>query len=188
MFIKALIRGETSEAHEAAKQFLTTLSNLQHVFDCSIEVTEDFGGRPASLIDFFPNGNDLAIDHKKFGGIFVRVWVFGEPQSVVSGLFLGAERAEQSEPRRGVAYVRNRLRTALQTFEFDNGLSYHTWSSGNFPWTTKSSRAVARQLEQYISFREDPPPRQNSCRPDRIDEQGAMMEERIGSIRTGIQG
>ena len=31
------------------------------------------------------------------------------------------------------------------------------------------------------------PPRQNSCRPDRIDEQGAMMEERIGSIRTGIQ-
>ena len=32
------------------------------------------------------------------------------------------------------------------------------------------------------------PPRQNSCRPDRIDEQGAMMEERIGSIRTGIQG
>ena len=36
--------------------------------------------------------------------------------------------------------------------------------------------------------RQGGPPRQNSCRPDRIDEQGAMMEERIGSIRTGIQG
>lgn len=156
MFIETLIRGETSAAHEAAKQFLTTVSSLQHTFDCSIEVTEDFGGRPASFIDFYPKGDDLAIDHKKFGGIFVRIWVFGEPKSVVSGLFLGAERAEQSEPRRGVAYVRKRLQTALQTFEASNGLGYHTWSSGNFPWTVKSSRAVARQLEQYISLREDP--------------------------------
>jgi hypothetical protein len=32
------------------------------------------------------------------------------------------------------------------------------------------------------------PPRQNSCRPDRIDKLGAMMEEKSGSIRTGIQG
>jgi hypothetical protein len=31
------------------------------------------------------------------------------------------------------------------------------------------------------------PPRQNSCRLDRIDEQGAMMRERFGSIRTSIQ-
>ena len=39
-----------------------------------------------------------------------------------------------------------------------------------------------------LNYRPARPPRQNSCRPDRIDEQGAMMEERIGSIRTGIQG
>lgn len=32
------------------------------------------------------------------------------------------------------------------------------------------------------------PPRQNSCRPDRIYEQGAMMRERVGTIRTSIQG
>lgn len=32
------------------------------------------------------------------------------------------------------------------------------------------------------------PPRQNSCRPNRTDKQGAMMRERVGSIRTSIQG
>jgi Fe-S-cluster containining protein len=32
------------------------------------------------------------------------------------------------------------------------------------------------------------PPRQNTCRPDRIHEPGAMMRKRIGKIRTGIQG
>ena len=32
------------------------------------------------------------------------------------------------------------------------------------------------------------PLRQDSCRPDRTDEQGAMMRERVGSIRTSIQG
>ena len=47
--------------------------------------------------------------------------------------------------------------------------------------TVKGNAIVPTYLLEY-------PPRQNSCRPDRIDEQGAMMEERIGSIRTGIQG
>ena len=31
------------------------------------------------------------------------------------------------------------------------------------------------------------PPRQNTCHPDRTDEQGAEMRERLGKIRTGIQ-
>lgn len=155
MFLETLVKGDTTATREAAKQFLVAVTGLRHTFDCSIEATEDFGGRPATFIDFFPDGEDLATDHKKFGGIFVRIWLFGEPKTVISGLFLGAERAEQSEPRRGVAYVRKRLNTSLQTFETGNGFGYHTWSSGNFPWTTKSSRAVARQLEQYISLRED---------------------------------
>ncbi|MEM5461892.1 hypothetical protein VSR69_45215 [Paraburkholderia phytofirmans] len=30
------------------------------------------------------------------------------------------------------------------------------------------------------------PPRQNTCRPDRIDDPGAMMRKRIGKIRTSI--
>ena len=53
---------------------------------------------------------------------------------------------------------------------------------------------LASRLRQHIhgilryAVQTGLPPRQNSCRPDRIDEQGAMMEERIGSIRTGIQG
>jgi 5-methylcytosine-specific restriction protein B len=54
-----------------------------------------------------------------------------------------------------VALTRRRLGHGLEAFESAEGFSYHTWSSGHFPWTTKSSRAVARQLEQFISFRQD---------------------------------
>lgn len=154
MFLENLVGGDTTAARDGAKQFLMAVTGLRHTFECSIEATEDFGGRPATFVDFFPDGDDLATDHKKFGGIFVRVWLFGEPKKVTTGLFFGAERAEQSEPRRGVAYVRKRLSASLPAFETDNGFGYHTWSSGNFPWSTKSSRAVARQLEQYISLRE----------------------------------
>ena len=32
------------------------------------------------------------------------------------------------------------------------------------------------------------PPRQNSCRLDRIDNSGVIMRERDGTIRAGIQG
>ena len=155
MFIEQLIARDEALAREAAQRFVNGLSPLTHAFDCSFESTEDFGGKQAAFIDFFPTGNDLATDHKKFGGIFVRVWVFGEPKMAASGLFLGAERAEQSEPRRGVAFVRKSLGSALTQFESKEDFIYHTWSSGNFPWTTKSSRAVARQLEQFISFREE---------------------------------
>ena len=52
----------------------------------------------------------------------------------------------------------------------------------------KELKIVLATVAQGRHARRNRPPRQNSCRPDRIDEQGAMMEERIGSIRTGIQG
>src|SRR5262249_22459329 len=108
-----------------------------------------------SLLDIYPVGEDLARDHKKFGGVFVRVWAFGEPPTATFGVFLGAERAEQAEPRRGVELARARFGRPLLDFEQAEGFAHHTWTSGHFPWATKSSRAVARQLEQFVTFREE---------------------------------
>jgi hypothetical protein len=155
MFLSHLQSRNAEQTLNAVRGFVSSLEPLTHQFDCAFEATEDFGGKQAAYVDIFPTGADLAKDHKKFGGIFVRVWLFGEPATLTSGIFLGAERAEQSEPRRGVALTRRRLGHGLEAFESAEGFSYHTWSSGHFPWTTKSSRAVARQLEQFISFRQD---------------------------------
>lgn len=155
MFLSHLLSRDEERTLTAVRNFISSFDQLVHQFDCTFEKTEDFGGKPAAYIDIFPTGADLARDHKKFGGIFVRVWLFGDPAMFTSGIFLGAERAEQSEPRRGVAFTRQRLGHGLDDFETAENFSYHTWSSGNFPWTTKSSRAVARQLEQFISFRQD---------------------------------
>ncbi len=155
MFLSHLQSRNAEQTLNAVRGFVSSLGSLTHQFECSFESTADFGGKQAAYVDIFPTGAGLVKDHKKFGGIFVRVWLFGEPAMFTSGLFLGAERAEQSEPRRGVSFTRSRLGRKLEAFEAAEGFSYHTWSSGNFPWTTKSSRAVARQLEQFISFRQD---------------------------------
>ena len=155
MFLSHLQSRNAEQTLNAVRGFVSSLGSLTHQFECAFEATEDFGGKQAAYVDIFPTGADLAKDHKKFGGIFVRVWLFGEPAIFTSGIFLGAERAEQSEPRRGVAFTRRRLGHGLEAFETAEGFSYHTWSSGHFTWTTKSSRAVARQLEQFISFRQD---------------------------------
>ena len=60
------------------------------------------------------------------------------------------------------------------------------WEKEFAYWSDGSLRKRPHKGKHFSP--EEYPPRQNSCRPDRIDEQGAMMEERIGSIRTGIQG
>jgi MoxR-like ATPase len=155
MFLSHLQSRNAEQTLSAVRGFVSSLGPLTHQFECAFEATGDFGGKQAAYVDIFPTGADLAKDHKKFGGIFVRVWLFGEPAMFTSGIFLGAERAEQSEPRRGVAFTRRHLGHDLEAFEAAEGFSYHTWSSGNFPWATKSSRAVARQLEQFVSFRRD---------------------------------
>jgi hypothetical protein len=155
MFLSHLQARNAEQTLNAVRGFVSSLGPLTHQFECAFEATEDFGGKQAAYVDIFPTGADLAKDHKKFGGIFIRVWLFGEPAMFTSGIFIGAERAEQSEPRRGVAFTRRRLGNGLEAFEAAEGFAYHTWSSGHFPWTTKSSRAVARQLEQFVSFRQD---------------------------------
>ena len=174
MFLTHLIDRDRDQTLSAAQVFVSSLGQLHNQFEFAFEAPEDFGGKPASFIDIYPVGPDLAKDHKKFGGIFVRVWVFGYPPTVTYGIFLGAERAEQSEPRRGVDLTRRRLGQALVDFEKSEGFLYHTWSTGHFPWATKSSRAVARQLELFVSLRQDAATKENE----------AAIEAKIGrSVR-----
>lgn len=155
MFLTHLLARDSEKTLSSARAYVAALGPLKHQFHCAFEASDDFGGKEASFLDLYPVGPSLAKDHKKFGGVFIRVWAFGQPTTITFGVFLGAERAEQSEPRRGVSVTRKRLGPALAVFEDSEGFSYHTWSSSHFPWTTKSSRAVARQLEQFVSFRED---------------------------------
>ena len=156
-FVSALRDLDVDTAKTRCSTFLNTLSELQHSFSCDAEKTQNpFAERDSAFLDIYPSGDDLARDHKKFGGVFVRLWIMGDPRRLVIGLFLGAERAEQSEPRRGVAYTRRRLGRDLFAFERDFGFGYHQWTSQYFPWVKNSSRAPARQLEQFITFREEP--------------------------------
>jgi len=66
------------------------------------------------------------------------------------------------------------LRVALLNQEFQE------LAQRQFPWI--GQRRVTWPWQRTS------PPRQNTCRPDRIHEPGAMMRKRIGKIRTGIQG
>ena len=93
MFLSHLQSRKAEPALNAVRGFVSSLGPLTHQFECAFEATEDFGGKQAAYVDIFPTGADLAKDHKKFGGIFVRIWLFGEPAMFTSGLFLGAERA-----------------------------------------------------------------------------------------------
>lgn len=154
MFLQHLLARDEEQTLNGVRTFLSSFGPLTHEFDCSFESSE-FGGHPAAYVDIFPTGPEVATDHKKFGGIFVRVWMFGQPATFTYGIFLGAERAEQREPRRGAALTRRRLGVGLTAFEAAEGFSYHTWSTANFPWTAGSSRAPARQSEQFVSFRQD---------------------------------
>jgi hypothetical protein len=67
--------------------------------------------------------------------------------------------------------------------------SRHTRTS---PGIAQAAQSKARGLSIVVSLlfvvALGTPPRQNSCRPDRTKNPGAMMRERVGSIRTSIQG
>lgn len=154
MFISQLIHRDANQTLEGVRTFISSIGPLVHVFNCHYENKDDFGGFPSAIVDIYPTGDDFAIDHKKFGGIFIRIWLYGNPLLITYGLFLGAERAEQSEPRRGVSFTRRKLGEELLNFEATEEFKYQNWSTSNFLWSTKSSRALARQLEQFISFRQ----------------------------------
>ena len=55
-------------------------------------------------------------------------------------------------------------------------------------WLTGRCCELAARGHSRDGKQGDPPPRQNSCRPDRTSNPGAAMKDASGSIRTSIQG
>lgn len=112
-------------------------------------------GVPSRFLDLYPEG--IVQKHDSFGIVYVRLWLVGlNPTRLMIGIFLGAERAQQSEPRRAADYIRNRLENLIDPLEREHGFNYQIWGNPDIWWADDapgSVRAVTRQLEQYITFK-----------------------------------
>lgn len=120
-------------------------------------------GVPSRFLDLYPEG--IVQQHDSFGIIYVRLWLVGlNPTRLMIGIFLGAERAQQSEPRRAASYIRNRLEDLIDPLEREHGFHYQIWGNPDIWWADDapgSVRAVTRQLEQYITFKVTDPDESN---------------------------
>lgn len=173
MFIEEFMAGDGAAANAGLEQFLAGLS-LSREFSWQEGSRELPTGVPSRFLDIYPE--DVVQKHESFGIVFVRLWIVGvaDPRLMI-GIFLGAERAQQSEPRRAAAYVRGRLEDLINPLERERGFKYQTWGDADIWWAAEaegSVRAVTRQFEQYITFRKANP------KPSNIDK----IEDDIGEL------
>lgn len=173
MFIEEFMAANAHSANQGIEQFVAGL-NLSREFAWQEGSRELPTGVPSRFLDIYPDG--IVQKHESFGIVFVRLWIVGavDPRLMI-GIFLGAERAQQSEPRRAAAFVRNRLEDLLDPLERERGFKYQTWGDADIWWANEaegSVRAVTRQFEQYITFRKANP------KPSNIDK----IEEDIGEL------
>lgn len=173
MFIEEFMAGGVVAAKAGLEQFLERL-DLSREFSWQEGSRDLPTGVPSRFLDIYPK--DVVQKHESFGIVFVRLWIVGvaDPRLMI-GIFLGAERAQQSEPRRAAAYVRDRLEDLIDPLERERGFKYQTWGDADIWWADEaegSVRAVTRQFEQYITFRKANP------KPANIDK----IEEDIGEL------
>lgn len=173
LFIEEFMAGDGVTANAGLEQFLQGL-NLSREFSWQEGSRELPTGVPSRFLDIYPEG--VVQKHESFGIVFVRLWIVGvaDPRLMI-GIFLGAERAQQSEPRRAAAYVRARLEDLIDPLERERGFKYQTWGDADIWWADEaegSVRAVTRQFEQYITFRKANP------KPSNVDK----IEEDIGEL------
>ncbi len=153
MFILPFATNDCVALNGELEAFLEGLST-NHNFRWSVGERDLPTGVPSRFLDIYPAG--IVNRHDSFGLIYVRLWLVGNnPQRMLSGIFLGAARAEQAEPRRAVNYVRNRIANLLDPLERERGFQYRTWGDADIWWREEgmSVRAVSRQLEQFITYR-----------------------------------
>jgi hypothetical protein len=155
MFVGPLLRGQKDTAiRDGLDHFLERLPSLQHAFSADIGERELPTGVPSRFVDIYPS--DYAPKHESFGGLYVRVWRVGAPASLIYGMFLGAERAQQSEPRRAAKFIRDRIQTVLDPLERNSGFQYRHWADADIDWAGSASgsvRAVSRQMEQFVTYK-----------------------------------
>lgn len=154
LFVEKLIAGDNdASVRSGLDAFLASLPSLENPVEFDMGSRELPTGLQSRFVDIYPVG--LVKKHDSFGGFFVRVWAVGNPIRLIYGLFLGAERAQQAEPRRAAQFIRKKLHSVIDPLERASGFSYRTWGDADIEWTPagQSARAVTRQLEQFVSFK-----------------------------------
>lgn len=157
MFVEKLISGDSdSSVRSGLDAFLASLPSLKHPVEFDMGSRELPSGLQSRFVDIYPA--NLVKKHESFGGLFVRVWAVGNPIRLIYGFFLGAERAQQAEPRRAAQFIRNKLHSVIDPLERTSGFNYRTWGDSDIEWAPpgQSARAVTRQLEQFVSFKRAP--------------------------------
>ncbi len=164
MFLSDFIVGNRELVDAEIPPFLAGLQTT-YDFEWAFGERDLPTGVPSRFLDIYPQG--IVQKHESFGIVFVRLWLVGvNPTRLMIGIFLGAERAQQSEPRRAADYVRNRLEALLDPLERGRGFTYQTWGDADIWWADRapgSVRAVSRQFEQFITFMITDPDPQNAA-------------------------
>ncbi|MQB35423.1 AAA family ATPase [Agrobacterium tumefaciens] len=153
MFIEAFANHDSVALNDGLDHFLSKLGT-QHRFKWELGARDLPTGVPSHFLDIYPAG--IVDKYDTFGLIYVRLWLVGvNPTKLLSGIFLGAARAEQAEPRRAAAYVRDRLADLFDPLERQRGFQYKTWGDADIWWRQggMSVRAVTRQFEQYLTYK-----------------------------------
>ena len=160
MLLRRLLRHDPLLGVEGdATAFLNATAALAPDWNFKVE-QRDLCGDQATICDFFPQ---LGLpDYSSFGGMFIRLWAVGSPARLLYGIYLGCKRAEQSEPRRGVAFARGVINDALRPLEDPGGRSfqYHAWTNATLNgWftgtaTTGSIRQATREFEPFITSKD----------------------------------
>lgn len=172
MFILPFVTDDRVALKDKLEAFLEGLGT-NHEFRWFIGERDLPTGVPSRFLDIYPAG--IVDKYDSFGLIYVRLWLVGNnPQRILCGIFLGATRAEQAEPRRAANYVRDRIANLLDPLERERGFQYKTWGDADIWWRegSMSVRAVSRQLEQFMTYRAVEPTPGNV---DRIEEDVAQL-------------
>ena len=152
MFIDAFLTGDSVKLKDELETFLKGLGTTRR-FTWQVDERELPTGFPSRFLDIY--ADSVVVKYSSFGSIYVRLWIVGQsPTKLLYGIFLGAERAEQAEPRRAAVYLRERLHPRFDAIERTLNFKYKTWGDADIWWAEgKSVRAVTRQFEQFMTYK-----------------------------------
>ena len=153
MFIEAFANGDSADLKVQIEAFLDGL-DTERSFDWALGARDLPTGVPSRFLDIYPKG--VVEKYDSFGLVYVRLWLVGQnPVKLLTGVFLGAARAEQAQPRRAASYVRGRIEELIDPLERQYGYQYKTWGDADIWWrdADMSVRAVTRQFEQFITYK-----------------------------------
>lgn len=153
LFIEEFVVDDTAALNAGLEAFLATL-DLKRSFAWAAGARDLPTGVPSRFLDIYPEG--IVDKYDSFGIVYVRLWLVGQnPTRLLMGIFLGAARAEQAEPRRAATFVRHELEDLLDPLEREHGFQYKTWADADIWWREEgmSVRAVTRQFEQFMTYK-----------------------------------